>query len=592
MVGRAKKGPINERTYITNQQQFVSMFGNPDSAFGFESYAALQYLRQGRQLWFVRTVGPDPEKAEAEFDYWDDGTDVTGEDLHTPTGAESTFSGTLLILANTVKPGSVTITCEIPTDEAVIIVDDGEGALAASAANVIDFPSHSVITGTINYTTGAWTLDFDTLLPEADPHILADYTPRTAPLAFTLYAVSEGEWANTTEGGLSASLAAGRDTDTFLLTIFENGIPVEKFDNLTFDGSSSDFIEDRVNDISEYVTADITVTTPPVSGELPVWVTETPFTGGDSDLTNMVAADVIGVAWDATLQQPTGLQLFASPNAIDINLLVAPGWYDAAVVNSLLQICTARADCMAIIDPPENLNPQEVVDWHNGQGVWAGQHAAFNSSYAALYWPWVKIYDSYNRQYVFTPPSGHALAVYAYNDRVGEAWYAPAGLNRGKVISGVDIEYDPTVGEQELMYGDGNAVNMIERFTKDGLVIWGQRTLQRIPTALDRVNVRRLLLYLRKVISTAVRALVFEPNDEVTWRRFGHLTVPFLQEVTERRGLYDFRVKCDETTNTPTVIDRNELHAQIFLKPVKAAEFIQVDLVVTSTGANFDEVLY
>jgi hypothetical protein len=160
------------------------------------------------------------------------------------------------------------------------------------------------------------------------------------------------------------------------------------------------------------------------------------------------------------------------------------------------------------------------------------------------------------------------------------------------VVSGIDIAYGPTPGEMDLLYGDGNAVNPIARFPKDGIVVWGQRTLQRAPTALDRVNVRRLMLYLRKVISTASRYLVFEPNDEKTWTLFGQLVVPYLNDVRQRRGLYDFRVKCDEDTNTPEVIDRNEMHAQIFLKPVKAAEFIQIDLIITSTGANFDEVLY
>jgi phage tail sheath protein FI len=116
--------------------------------------------------------------------------------------------------------------------------------------------------------------------------------------------------------------------------------------------------------------------------------------------------------------------------------------------------------------------------------------------------------------------------------------------------------------------------------------------MQRASTALDRVNVRRLLLYLRKAIATASAYLVFEPNDEKTWKLFGHLVVPYLNDVRQRRGLYDFRVKCDETTNTPVVIDRNEMRAQILLKPVKAAEFIQIDFVLTTTGANFEEVLY
>ncbi len=586
MVGRSTKGPTNTRTYITSQQQFVTTFGNPDSALGFESYAALQYLRRGRQLWYVRIVGPSAALATGEFNYWEDATPVTAE-AQTPTpalnGVILAYAGTLTAPSDRVKPTSLQFETLVGGSLIDDIIDDGEGAITS----VTD----ATLTGTINYLTGAWTLTF-TVAPDiaSTPNaITAAYTAQGDSLAFTAEALSEGEWGNE----ISIKIEPGTTSGSFQMSIYDHDVLMEREDDLNLDNGTTDYVETRINGISTYITVDVDAGVGDDATGLPYDVlTPVALADGDSDSGNVEAADIIGVAWDDTLAQSTGLQLFASPNAIDLNLLAAPGWSDAAVVNELIQICETRADCLAVIDPPENLNPQEVVDWHNGQDTWEGDHAAFNSSYAALYWPWVRVYDSYNRQYVYTPPSGHILAVYAYNDTVGESWFAPAGLQRGKVISGVDIEYDPTVGEMELMYGSGNAVNMIERFAQDGIVVWGQRTLQRTPTATDRVNVRRLLLYLRKVISSAVRLLVFEPNDEKTWNVFGHLVTPFLQEVTGRRGLYDFRAQCDATTNTPEVIDRNEMHARIFVKPVKAAEFIQIDLVITRTGANFDEILY
>ena len=444
------------------------------------------------------------------------------------------------------------------------------------------------VTGTIDYVTGEWTLTFGTP-PDDTTDITADYT-YTAD-AFVADATSEGEWGD----NLALTIEDGTLANTKKIVVYYEGLAVERFNNVDLDDTTGNtqFIETAINGVSDYITVTLDALLSGGSTELPTNVTSpVNLTGGDTDASAVDADAIVGVAWDAGLAQPTGLQLFASPGAVDVNLLACPGWYDAAVVNELIAICETRYDCMAIIDPPEGLRPSEVVDWHNGAGTYIGQHAAFNSSYAALYWPWVKVYDSYNGDYVWTPPSGHILAAYAYTDYTTESWFAPAGMQRGKVISGVDVEMGATPGEMDLLYGDGNAVNAIGRFTKDGLVIWGQRTLQRAPTALDRVNVRRLMLYLRKTISTAVRYLVFEPNDEKTWKLFGHLVVPYLNDVRQRRGLYDFRVKCDETTNTSEVIDRNEMHAQIFLKPVKAAEFIQVDLVITSTGANFDEVLY
>lgn len=584
MVGVTTKGPTQERTYITNQQQFIDTFGQPDAAVGVEAYAALQYLRRGRQLWFVRVVGDSAAAATGTFSYSDPTADET---VNTdPDGILTSFSdadaGGSVFANLPITPSSVTMTATIGAAD-FDVTDDGVGVLSGTGPT-------GAISGTIDYTTGEWTLVFNAADPPDDAtDITASYGTDTD--AFVADAVSEGEWGNS----ISLTISAGTETGTVLIEVWFEGVKVERFNNVDLDDTTGNtqFIETKINGVSDYITVTLDVLLAGGSSVLPTYLTTAQsLTGGDTDAAAVDADAIIGVAWDAGLSQATGLNLFASPGAVDINLLAAPGWADAAVVNELISICETRADCMAIIDPPSGLRPSEVVDWHNGAGTYAGQHAAFNSSYAALYYPWVKVYDAYNGAYVWTPPSGHVLAVYAYTDYSTETWFAPAGLNRGRVTSGVDIAYAPTPGEFDLLYGDGNAVNGIARFSKDGLVVWGQRTLQRAPTALDRVNVRRLMLYLYKVLSTSVRYLVFEPNDEKTWKLFGHLVIPYLNDVRQRRGLYDFRVKCDESTNTPEVIDRNEMHAQIFLKPVKAAEFIQVDLVITSTGANFDEILY
>jgi hypothetical protein len=202
------------------------------------------------------------------------------------------------------------------------------------------------------------------------------------------------------------------------------------------------------------------------------------------------------------------------------------------------------------------------------------------------------VFDAFNDQYIWTPPSGHVAGVYAYTDQVADSWWAPAGLNRGLLPAIVELEFPADLGERDLMYGNQNAINPIVKFNKDGIVIWGQRTLQRKPSALDRVNVRRLILYIRKVLATSVKYFVFEPNDSFTWRQFVGVVDPFLQMIKDRRGLYDFRVVCDETTNTPALIDRGIMRSIVFLKPTKAAEFIQVDLTLTTTGASFEELLF
>jgi phage tail sheath protein FI len=213
--------------------------------------------------------------------------------------------------------------------------------------------------------------------------------------------------------------------------------------------------------------------------------------------------------------------------------------------------------------------------------------AAINSSYGALYYSWLKIFDQFSGQNVWIPPSGHVAGVFAKTARDAETWFAPAGLNRGHLLTPLDVEYNTTLGERNLLYGSGNAVNPIVNFTQDGITVWGQRTLQRRATALDRVNVRMLLIYLKKVLVRALRQFVFEPNDKITRARVGGVCEPFLADVQARRGLYGFKVVCDDTNNSSERVDRNELWVSVYLKPVRAAEFVILNLVIMRTDQSF-----
>ena len=287
----------------------------------------------------------------------------------------------------------------------------------------------------------------------------------------------------------------------------------------------------------------------------------------------------------------TGLQIFRKVEAYDINMLCVPGVSLAAVVQEMIAILDVRNDCLGIVDPPFGLTPQEVVDWHNGTGTYTGYHSAFTTNRAALYYPWVKQYDPYTKRELWLPPSAVIPAVIAYNDSVGEAWFAPAGIQRGKVQNALAVEHASTLGEVEYFYGplNGNAINPIMQFSRDGIVVYGQRTLQRFPTALDRINVRRLLFFIEKSIATISRSLVFEQNDEILWAQFRNLIDPFLQNLVGRRALEDYRVVCDSTTNTPYHRNNNEVVCKIYLIPVKSAEKVILNVTVLSSGINVDE---
>jgi len=385
--------------------------------------------------------------------------------------------------------------------------------------------------------------------------------------------------------------------DAFKIDLYYSGTRVASFDNLTVNDTDADsFIETQLGtEASDYnpskymVAEDGGIGLPPAYGTYAFGATVA--LQGSNGTGALSEADYIGVAADPS-GDPTGLHIYANAETLDVNLVIVPGVSATAVHTYMISMCENRADCMCILDPPFGLTgPQSVVDWSNRQGSYSpGQ--AINSSYAAIYWPWVKVYDSYNAVEVWTPPSGHVAAVYAYTDYVSEPWYAPAGYNRAHIIAAIDLEMSPNQGDRDLMYGYPNVVNPIVNFYPDGITIWGQRTAQRAPTALDRVNVRRLLLYARKIVATVVKYLVFEPNDPVTWRRFVNLVTPIFTNIQNRRGVYEFRVICDESTNPPDQIDRNEMNGRIYLKPTKAAEIITVDFVILSTGASFEELEY
>jgi hypothetical protein len=287
-----------------------------------------------------------------------------------------------------------------------------------------------------------------------------------------------------------------------------------------------------------------------------------------------------------------GIYAFQNPETIDINLLVTPGFSTGAVIGTALQMCESRGDVLYIVDPPFGLRPQQVVDWHNGMLI-SDLRAAVNSSYGALYWGWLRVFDQFSANEIWIPPSGHVSAVFSRTARDAEQWFAPAGLRRGRLLTALDVEYTPSQGERDLLYGSGNAVNPIVKFPQDGIVVYGQRTLQRTQSALDRVNVRMLLIFIKKNLVRTLRNFIFEPNDKILWKQVVATIDPFLADIQARRGLTAFRVIVDETNNTPERIDRNELWVSVFLKPTRAVEFIVLNLVVLRTGASFsaEEVL-
>jgi hypothetical protein len=438
---------------------------------------------------------------------------------------------------------------------------------ASSAATIFGFSTTTVGGASPSGVTGD--------LAVASYGITFGTANTTGEVTFTIFADSPGIEGNRTQVVVNNDPEQG----TFTFQIFSNSLPVEAWGNITKDETSQFYVETFMALVSDFIRVEDNTLT----GALPTTGTYDLSGGSDGipadpdDQDDLIIGSRLGM---------TGLGALSEPEQINIDLLAVPGFSSRAVIDAMIDLCqNQRQDCMAVIDPPFGLSVQEIVLWQNGRHPLNLER--FDSSYAALYWPWLKIRDTTNRIDVWVPPSGSILAVFALSDSIAAPWFAAAGLERGVVPNVLDVYSRPTLSQRDFMYGYQNAVNPVVQFVGvEGFLVWGNKTLQRRASALDRVNVRRGLIAMEKLIREEARALLFEPHDEILRQRFVNIATAVLRSVQVNRGLTDFRVKCDEELNPPDdVIDRNELRARIGVQPTRAAEFIFIEFSIHRTGS-------
>ena len=301
--------------------------------------------------------------------------------------------------------------------------------------------------------------------------------------------------------------------------------------------------------------------------------------GEDITAANTQGFNCVSSLSSGSVAYAKALNAIQNPDEYDINLLVTPGiirqWHPY-VTTKAIDICQEREDVFYIADfSKADASISEAVE----------QAAGEDSNYVATYYPWIKTIDVNTNKLVAVPPSVLLAGTYAQNDRLGAEWFAPAGLNRGGIAGAVQVLNRLTQSERDTLY-EGK-VNPIATFPGQGFSAFGQKTLQDKASALDRINVRRLLINLKKFVASTSRFLVFEQNTAQTRSKFLNTVNPYLEAVQQRQGIYAFRVVMDETNNTPDVIDRNILQGSVFLQPAKTAEFIVIDFNILPTGASF-----
>jgi hypothetical protein len=299
---------------------------------------------------------------------------------------------------------------------------------------------------------------------------------------------------------------------------------------------------------------------------------------------NIVAGNTQGLDCSSataagTVAMRKAINAISNPDEFDINMIVTPGIINrlhSSVTSYAKDMCEDRQDCFYVMD---------AGGYSDSIATVVNSLSSFDSNYVATYHPWVKILDVDRNKPVWVPPSVVLPGVIAFNDSVAAEWYAPAGLNRGGLSNVIEVKTRLTHDERDTLYV--GRVNPIATFPGQGATVFGQKTLQAKPSALDRINVRRLMIAVKKYIASSTRYLVFEQNTAATRNRFLSIVNPYLESIQQRNGLYAFRVVMDDTNNTPDVIDRNIMVGEIYLQPTKTAEFIVLDFNILPTGAAF-----
>ena len=563
IIGPTVKGPVEKPTLISSFSSFQAIFGGSlESGSSEYSYltstAANNYFQNGGISLLVTRVTSGSFTSATSSNAASQTGVVAAYGV--PTGSAGPTSGLSPFVLETISEGLI-MNSGIQQDESSNGVTDGDGALISGSADNVRWEVTAVNSGS---------------------------------------------------GVFSLSIRAGDDTNN------QKSI-IETYNNISLDPFASNYISRVIGDVSSTLVTEGSDTFLQESGSFPnisnyVRVKtvnyQTPhyfnndgsakdeftgslpspssgsFGGGAGSNLSSVSYNRFYQNIDSTNTQgligddyTNAIALLANTDNYQYNVISAPGIYYqdySTQCTSLINNTITRGDAIYVMD---------LVRYNQAIGTVTTQASGIDSSYTATYWPWLQTVDPNTAQLVYIPPSTMIPGVFVFTDASSDPWFAPAGITRGGLGQVVRAERKLTSTNRDTLY-EAN-VNPIATFPQQGVVVFGQKTLQKAASALDRVNVRRLLIALKDYISQIADNLVFEQNTIATRQNFLTQVNPYLESVQQRQGLYAFKVVMDESNNTPDVIDRNELIGQIFLQPTKTAEFIILDFNVLPTGATF-----
>jgi phage tail sheath protein FI len=535
-AGSFNWGPVDEIVTVSSENELAAKFGAPDDSTAKHFLVAASFLKYGNALKVVRVA--------------------TGHENATSDG-----SGQLIKNDEDYDNSSLSVGSWIAKHPGVLGNSIKVGLVTASVSNF----------STIQYLTSS----------DATKYLYSsifDSIPGTSEYASNLGKTSAADEVHVVvideDGAISGEVG----------TVLESfGYLSQASDAKKSDGSSN-YYKDVINQQSAYVywaahDTNLTDAGETVSANT-TFVTsttalESSLSGGSDDNT------------PTTGEIALGFDLLEDSETEDVNLLFAApdANGEEAIAEDLISIASSRKDCMAFVSPP--------IEDTVGSSTPAADVKAFadgltSSSYASCDSTALYVYDKYNDVYRWIGAAGHQAGLCANTDNVADAWFSPAGVNRGQLLGVTKLAFNPKKADRDTLYKA--RVNPIVSLPGQGTILFGDKTLLSRPSSFDRINVRRLFITLEKAISTAAKAQLFEFNDEFTRAQFRNLVEPFLRDVKGRRGLTDFLVVCDNTNNTQAVIDGNKFVADIFVKPARSINFITLSFVATRSGVEFSEI--
>lgn len=546
MSGGFQWGPVLERTQITTENELVDIFGKPNATTFEWFWTAANYLAYANNLWVVRNVGANAKNA------------VVGD----------SDAGTAVLVKSADHYDSITFSDQL-------FVAKYPGALGNSlTVKAID--------------TDAWS----------DATVNADFLANfdRAPGTSTDVATANG----------SASFTA--NDEMHVLVIDEDGlwtgVPGEVLEKHAFvskasdakriDGSSN-YVVDVMRNESKYAWVGLVTKftenstgseknagQPKAGGAFKTFNSATAAEGVPGGSMTLGVSD--DTMTDALLQ--AGYALYQTPEVVDVSLLLGGASSTTTGRWIIDNVASTRKDCMAFVSPLKasvvNNSGSEVTS------LTTDNTALGSSTYAVMDSAWKYQYDRYRDVFMYVPMNADIAGLCARTDFTNDAWWSPAGISRGAIKNIVKLSWEPTKANRDTMYP--LSINPIITETGTGIILFGDKTMQTVPSAFDRINVRRLFIVLEKAISIAAKSMLFEFNDEFTRSQFVNLVTPFLRDVQGRRGITDFKVVCDSSNNTGQVIDTNNFVGDIFIKPARSINFIQLNFIAARSDVSFSEI--